>query len=87
MPKVRQLHKIVAYDKEGNFFAEIKLRSSCYNELFSRYLEMCQLLTDGQFPHVSRLDLVGAGHVLFMFCDVRSCVNQLNKCIKIQCYD
>lgn len=82
MPKVKHRLKIIAYDKEMVEFGDCTIAAYTYDEIFKTYLGYLELLTEGKFTNVCRLDLVSCGRVLFTFSSLRHIVKQHNLTIK-----
>lgn len=86
MPKCLIRLKMVAYDKEGNYYGTLVLVAKTYQEIENEYLGYVRLLTEGKFSNVGRLDLVGDRRVLFVFHSLRHVVNQ-NDSITLNLFD
>lgn len=86
MPKCLIRLKMVAYDKEGHFYGSLVMAAKTYQEIEEEYLGYVRLLAEGKFSNVSRLDLVGARRVLFVFSSLRHVVRQ-NDSLTLNLFD
>lgn len=83
--KIHKL-KIVAYEKDGSLFAEHIMYDYSYDRLYQVYMEYVQLLVQGKFTYIYRLDLVSGTRILFSCCALRSFVDQKNLTINFNPY-
>lgn len=86
MPKKKHKLKIVAYEKDGSLFAEHIMFDYSFDRLYQDYLEYVQLLLQGKFTYIYRLDLVSGTRILFSCCSLRSIVDQKNLTINFNPY-
>lgn len=78
MPKKPLKLKIVAYDKNNEFFAERTLFAYQYSKAFEEFNKYVGLLTGCKFTYIGRLDLVDCERILFSCVSFRHVLNQKN---------
>lgn len=78
MPKKKIKLKLVAYEKDNSLFAEIPLSAYSYSKIFKVYMEYVELLIQGKYTDICRLDLVSSSRVLFSCNSLRHVMNQKN---------
>ena len=83
MPKIRHVVFLNSYDIDGCLLCSHPFYYTCYDDVLSYYVGICDMLLRGLFLNVRRIDLVSGGRVLFTFSDVRKVVNQINYSIPL----
>lgn len=86
MSKKKNVFFIKTYDKDNNLLDEYLLASYCKGYAIRKYLDILELLVQGEFCTVYRVDLVSSNHILFSCQSLKHVVNQKNFTINFNPY-